>query len=70
MIEQRSDMKTELTTEKAIAVSTDQLLAPMRDALESAKIAQTMVSNLLNAVVFLGITNAILMLALIMQAIR
>jgi hypothetical protein len=42
----------------------------MRDALEAGKIAQTMVSRLLNAVFFLGIANVVLMAALILQATR
>jgi hypothetical protein len=47
-----------------------ELLLAMQATLDSAQIAQSMASKLLNAVLFLGIANVVLMAALIIQATR
>jgi hypothetical protein len=56
--------------ERAAVDSELNLLAAMRAAMEAGKIAQRMVDRLLNAVIFLGIVNVVLMIALILQASR
>jgi hypothetical protein len=62
-------MRAALAMNAALKSEAD-LLAAMRAAMEAGQIAQRMVGRLLNAVLFLGIANVVLMTALILQAMR